>query len=78
MCFLVYVCHNDLVSQKEKGPAMTIKQQILDYIQPEFVSDFDVDSIVDEIDRRFPGIQDVDDIDTDEFIDILESFDISE
>ena len=57
---------------------MIIKRQILDYIQPEFVSDFDVDGIVDEIDRRFPGIQDVDDIDVDEFIDIIESFDISE
>ena len=57
---------------------MTIKQQILDYIQPEFVSDFDIDGIVDEINRRFPCIQDVDDIDTDEFISILESFDVSE
>lgn len=57
---------------------MTIKQQILDYIQPEFVSDFDIDGIADEINRRFPSIQDVDDIDTDEFIDIMESFDINE
>lgn len=57
---------------------MTIKQQILDYIQPEFVNDFDIDGIVDEINCRFPGIQNVDDIDTDEFIDIMESFDISE
>lgn len=57
---------------------MTIKQQILDYIQQEFVNDFDIDGIADEINRRFPGIQDIDDIDTDEFIDILESFDVSE
>lgn len=57
---------------------MTIKQQILDYIQPEFVNDFDIDGIVDEINRRFPGIQNVDDIDIDELIDIMESFDISE
>lgn len=49
---------------------MSIKDQVIDCIRPEFVSDFDVDGIVDEIDRRFPGIQDVDDI--------IESFDISE
>lgn len=54
---------------------MSIKDQVIDCIRPEFIADFDVDGIVDEICERFPGIQDVDEIDTDEFIDILESFD---
>lgn len=54
---------------------MSIKDQVIDYIQQEFVADFDIEGIVDEIYEQFPGIQDVDEIDTDEFINIIESFD---
>lgn len=54
---------------------MSIKDQVIDYIQPEFIADFDIDGIVDEIHGRFPGIQDVDEIDIDELVGILESFD---
>lgn len=58
-----------------KQGTMSIKEQVIDYIPQEFIADFDIDGIVDEIHERFPDIQDVDEIDIDEFIGIIKSFD---
>lgn len=61
--------------ERRKETIMSIKEQVIDYIPQEFIADFDIDGIVDEIRGRFPDIQDVDEIDIDEFIGIIKSFD---
>lgn len=51
-----------------------IKDQILDAVYG-YESDFDIDGIIDEL--RDMGVRDVDDIDTDEWHDLLMRHDVS-
>lgn len=51
-----------------------IKQQVIDYAG-EFVDDFDIDEVMDELRDITPDVQSIDDVDID---DILQRHDISD
>lgn len=55
----------------------TIKQQVTDYVS-EHEQDYDLDGIMDELRERYDWITDVDDVDQDDFLDIIERHDVSE
>lgn len=55
----------------------TIKQQVTDYVS-EHERDYDLDGIMDELRERYDWITDVDDVDQDDFLDIIERHDVSE
>lgn len=54
----------------------TIKQQVTDYVI-EHEQDYDLDGIMDELRERYDWITDVDDVDQDDFLDIIERHDVS-
>lgn len=54
----------------------TIKQQVADYVS-EHEQDYDLDGIMDELRERYDWITDVDDVDQDDFLDIIERHDVS-
>lgn len=54
----------------------TIKQQVTDYVS-EYEQDYDLDGIMDELRERYDWITDVDDVDQDDFLDIIERHDVS-
>ena len=66
---------------EQRGPEMfdyaTIKQQVTDYVS-EHEQDYDLDGIMDELRERYDWITDVDDVDQDDFLDIIERHDVSE
>lgn len=55
----------------------TIKQQVTDYVS-EHEQDYDLDGIMDELRERYDWITDVDNVDQDDFLDIIERHDVSE
>lgn len=55
----------------------TIKQQVTDYVS-EHEQDYDLDGIMDELRERYDWITDMDDVDQDDFLDIIERHDVNE
>ncbi len=55
-----------------------IRDQVTDYLTAEFENGFDVDAIMDELRDIEPEIQGIDDVDADDFTDILQRHEISE
>lgn len=55
----------------------TIKRQVTDYVS-EHEQDYDLDGIMDELRERYDWITDVDNVDQDDFLDIIERHDVSE
>ena len=54
----------------------TIKNQVTDYVS-EYEQDYDIDGIMDELRERYGWAATIDDIDQDEFVSIVESYDTS-
>lgn len=55
-----------------------IRNEVSDYLTAEFENGFDVDAIMDELRGIEPEIRGIDDVDADDFTDILQRHEISE